>query len=178
LNTRNGRRAPRNGVVLAYWRVAGDGTSVPSPTIRPDAYVEIVFNLGGAVTLAGPAFNGSQPARTVVGLLDAAIEMRYPPDVCTFGIRLHPARAATLLGVPAREVVNAVRPLGQMSAALDERMSRALSRCTRESMQPKAARRSRLFSSSKFRRVPPTDDLMVRAVDQLLGADVGRRRKV
>jgi hypothetical protein len=30
------------------------------------------------------------PSRTVVGLLDQAIEMQYPSDVCTFGIRLHP----------------------------------------------------------------------------------------
>jgi hypothetical protein len=29
------------GVVLACWRVAGDGTSVPWPVILPDAYVEI-----------------------------------------------------------------------------------------------------------------------------------------
>src|SRR5262245_22016295 len=86
--------AALNGVVLAYWRVAGDGTSVPSPTILPDAYVEIVINLGGVVILEGPAITGSQPARAVVGLLDKAIEMRYPTDVCTFGIRLHPARAA------------------------------------------------------------------------------------
>jgi hypothetical protein len=29
--------------------------------------VEIVMNLGGAVTLDGAAFHGRQPARTVVG---------------------------------------------------------------------------------------------------------------
>ena len=52
-------------VILAYWRVAGDGTSVPSPTILPDAYVEIVINLGGAVTLDGPlsAEYGRDPGR-------------------------------------------------------------------------------------------------------------------
>jgi len=85
--------------------------------------VEIVLNLGGAVSLAGPGFNGSQPGRTVVGLLGSAIEMRYPTDVCTFGIRLHPAHAARFLGVPARVVVNAVRPLPRVSPALDEPLS-------------------------------------------------------
>src|SRR5262245_60257586 len=89
------------GAILAYWRVAGDGRSVPSPTILPDAYVEIVLNLGGPVALAGMAFQGRQPARSVVGLLDRAIDMQYPDDVCTFGIRLHPARAAPVLGVAA-----------------------------------------------------------------------------
>jgi AraC-like DNA-binding protein len=144
---------------------------VPSPTIVPDAYVEIVFNLGEAVTLAGPAFKGNQPARTVVGLLDAAIEMGYPPDVCTFGIRLHPARAAAVLGVPAREVVNAVRPLGQMSSALDERLSHALEMHARiDAAEGREAIEAVLVE--QFRRVPPTDDLMVRAVDQLLGAGV------
>jgi hypothetical protein len=88
------------GAILAYWRVAGDGRSVTSPTILPDAYVEIVINLGDAVTLEGSAFHGNQPARVVVGLLDAAIDMHYPPDICTFGIRLHPARAGALLGAP------------------------------------------------------------------------------
>jgi hypothetical protein len=67
------------GAILAYWRVAGDGGSVPSPTILPDAYVEIVLNLAGAVTLDGQAFRGNQPTRSVVGLL--AIEMQYPVDV-------------------------------------------------------------------------------------------------
>jgi len=80
--------AALNGVILAYWRVAGDGTSVPSPAILPDAFVEIVINLGGAVTLEGPAITGSQPARAVVGLLDTAIDMRYPPEVSTFGSAL------------------------------------------------------------------------------------------
>jgi len=39
--------APLAGAILAYWRVAGDGRAVPSPTILPDAYVEIVLNLAG-----------------------------------------------------------------------------------------------------------------------------------
>jgi len=47
----------RRGVELAC---------VSSPTILPDAYVEIVINLGGAVALEGPPITGSQPARAVV----------------------------------------------------------------------------------------------------------------
>ena len=110
------------GTILAYWRVAGDGRSVPSPTILPDAYVEVVINLGGAVTLTGQPFRGNQPARTVVGLLETAIDMRYPEDVCTFGIRLHPARAATVLGVAAPALVNVVSSLGPVCQALDDRL--------------------------------------------------------
>jgi AraC-like DNA-binding protein len=160
-----------NGVILAYWRVAGDGTSVPSPTILPDAYVEIVINLGGAVTLDGRPFTGSQPARAVVGLLQTAIEMRYPPDVCTFGIRLHPARAATFLGVPTRALMNAVSPLDQLSRQLDEQLSRVTERFPRiESSEGRDAVETVLIEH--LRRAPPNDDLIVHAVDRLLAADV------
>ena len=160
-----------NGVVLAYWRVAGDGTSVPSPTILPDAYVEIVINLGGAVALEGPPFTGSQPARAVVGLLDAAIEMRYPADLWTFGIRLHPARAATFLGVATRTLMNTVIPLGHVSPQLDEQVSRVIEAYSPiDSPDGRDAVEGVLLDH--LGRSTPTDDLIVRAVDRLLGADV------
>ena len=63
--------AALNGVILAYWRVAGDGSAVPSPAILPDAYMGIVINLGSAVTLNRAAFSGRQPTRAVVGLLES-----------------------------------------------------------------------------------------------------------
>src|SRR5215813_10766196 len=69
--------APLAGAILAYWRVAGDGRSVPSPTILPDAYVEIVLNLAGAVTLDGQAFRG-YPRRRVRML--RSISTRIPDD--------------------------------------------------------------------------------------------------
>jgi AraC-like DNA-binding protein len=162
--------AALNGVILAYWRVAGDGTSVPSPTILPDAYMEIVINLGGPVSLDGRSFTGGQPARAVVGLLDTAIEMRYPPDVCMFGIRLHPARAATFLGVPTHALMNTVSPLGQVSPLLDEELSRVTGTYPRiESSKGRDALETELVAH--LRRAPPTDDLIVRSVDRLLAAD-------
>src|SRR5262249_53021557 len=159
-----------NGVILAYWRVAGDGTSVPSPTILPDAYVEIVLNLGGTVTLDGRPFTGNQPARAVVGLLETAIEMGYPPDVCTFGIRLHPARAATFLGVRTRALMNSVSPLGQLSPQLDEQLSRVTETYSRID-SPDARDTVEAVLVEHLRRAPPEDDLIVRAVDRLLSAD-------
>jgi AraC-like DNA-binding protein len=163
-------RAPLTGVVLAYWRVAGDGSAVPSPAILPDAYMEIVINLGGTVTLAGPAFNGTQPPRSVVGLLDAAVEMRYPPDVSTFGIRLHPARAAMFLGVPARTLVNAIRPLRDVSPTLDDQLSRVMEKQPRNDSQ-EGLDAIEAVLIEHYGRVPPTDDLIVRAVDRVLEAD-------
>src|SRR5262245_62291733 len=51
-----------SGVVLAYWRGTGDGRSVASPTILPDAYVDIHMNLGSAVTPPRPKLQGKQAA--------------------------------------------------------------------------------------------------------------------
>lgn len=163
--------AALSGVILAYWRVAGDGRTVPSPTILPDAYVEVVMNLGAEVTLEGPQMHGSQPARAVVGLLETAIEMRYPADVCTFGIRLHPARAATFLGIPPASIVNIVSPLGLVSKALDDRLAEVVKTHPRiDSAESHEAIENVLIEHS--RRAPATDDVIVRAVDRLLGADV------
>jgi AraC-like DNA-binding protein len=97
--------------------------------------------------------------------------MRYPSDVCAFGVRLHSARAAAFLGVPARQVVNTVRPLGQVSVALDEQISSVLEVHPRiDAAEGREAIEAVLVEH--LCRVPPTDDLIVRAVDRLLGADV------
>src|SRR5580704_17504584 len=85
------------GIVTAYWRVAGDGRGVPAPSILPDGHVELVVNRGDRVGISGPAFTGSQPERTVVGLLSRALRMEYVGVVDTFGIRFHPARGASFL---------------------------------------------------------------------------------
>src|SRR5438552_10069051 len=109
--------------ILAFWGVAGEGASVASPTILPDAYVEIVINRGDPVTLRSSGFAGLQPARVVVGLLDRAIPMRYGTRVQTFGIRLHPARAAAFLGVPAAQLANTLTPLGRLAPQCDARIA-------------------------------------------------------
>src|SRR5262245_43435544 len=161
---------PLAGAILAYWRVAGDGRSVPAPTILPDAYVEIVINLGGSVMLDCQAFRGSQPARTVVGLLETAIDMHYPPDVCTFGIRLHPARAATVLSVDASTLVNIVSPLGRVCQALDDRLA-PLVDANPQMESAKARDGIERVLLEHLRGVTLTDDLIFRAVDRLLGAE-------
>jgi AraC-like DNA-binding protein len=163
-------RPELSGVILACWRVAGDGASVPWPAILPDAYVEIVLNLGGAVTLEGPAFTGPQPPRAIVGLLGATIAMQYPPDVCTFGIRLHPARASAFLGVRAEAIIDTVAPLDAVSPALDGRLCRAIAAHPR--MDSPAARDAvESALAEHLADTPPADDLIVRAVDRMLGGE-------
>jgi len=163
--------AALSGVVLAFWRVVGHGSGVPSPTILPDAYVEIVLNLGEPVALAGPSFTGNQPTRAVVGLLDRAIEIRYGSNVCMFGIRLSSACAATFLGVHPRVLVNSVQPLRQLSRTLDDRLERVLETDPRlESKETCAGLETALVDHLARSQRP--DQLIVDAVDRLIGSDV------
>jgi AraC-like DNA-binding protein len=110
-------------VVTAYWRVAGDASKVPSSAILPDGHVELVFNLGDPVGLAGPAYTGNQPDRAVVGSLSRAIRLEYRGPVNTFGIRFHPARGAAFLGQPATSLTDKLLPLAQVSSRLDRSLS-------------------------------------------------------
>lgn len=111
-------------IVAAYWRVVGDASKVPTSAILPDGHVELVFNLGHPVRLAGPAYTGDQPARAVVGPLSRAIRLKYRGWVSTFGIRFHPARGAGFLGQPAIALTDKLVPLGQVCAPLDRALSR------------------------------------------------------
>src|SRR5262249_24942423 len=114
-------------------------------------------------------FTGIEPARAVVGLLETAIEMRYPRDLRTFGIRLHPAHAATFLNVPARTLLNTVRPLDQVSRPLDEQLSQAIEAHAVDAAQGRDAVEGALVEH--LRRSPSPDDVIVRAVDRVLAAD-------
>jgi len=107
------------GIVTAYWRVAGDASNVPSSAILPDGHVELVFNLGDPVGLAGPAYTGNQPDRAVVGPLSRAIRLEYRGPVNTFGIRFHPARGAAFFGQRATSLTDKLLPLAQVSSVLD-----------------------------------------------------------
>src|SRR5262245_41601302 len=163
--------AALRGVILAYWSFVADGSSVPSPMILPDAYVEVVLNLGAPVQLVGPAFSGTQPARSVVGLLETAIAIEYGPDVHTFGIRLHAARAAGFLGVPAHTLTNTLTPLAHCSEVLDARLRRVLdSHPQLETVDGRSALDACLVD--RLRDAQPPDALVQQAVDRLLGADV------
>jgi len=110
-------------VVTAYWHVTGDGSNFPPSSVLPDGHVEIVLNLGDPVALAGPAYTGDQPARTVVGLLSHTISLKYRGRVNMFGIRLHPARGAGFLGHPATALVDKLAPLANICPALDNALA-------------------------------------------------------
>jgi len=161
---------PLHDTILAFWSVVGDGSSVPSPTILPDAYIEIVLNLGDPVELSGSSFAGRQPDRVVVGLLERAISMHYGKRVRTFGIRLHPARAAGFLGVAASEIANKLTPLARMAPGFDARIAG----WTRGDADPDSPHDRSVLEGllDEQRRTSLAGDrLVVRAVDRLLDAD-------
>ena len=159
------------GTVLAFWNVCGDGRSVPSPTILPDAYVEIVINLGDPVTLVfGPGRTARQPARTVVGLLDRAVAMRYGRRVRTLGIRLHPARAANFLGVASVRLANALSPVRRLAPAFDADLADWLRSGPDVTSPTDRAALERLLEAQQ-RLAAPAERLVTHAVDRLLEAD-------
>lgn len=115
------------GTVTAYWRVSGDGSRVHGSAVLPDGHIELVLNRGGRVVLTGPAYNGNQPDRAIVGSLSKAIRLKYGKRVETFGVRFHPARGAGFLGQPATALTDRLLPLGQVCPALDRAVGQLLS---------------------------------------------------
>ena len=159
------------GIVTAYWRVIGDGASVPSSAVLPDGHVELVFNLGDPVGLTGPAFDGLQPDRAVVGTLSKALRLDYRGLVNTVGIRFHPARGAGFLGKTATELAERLLPLSQVCPRLDDAFAQLL--MDHPSVETDACRDALdrvLLDQLRF-ALPP-DSAVIAAIDRLTSADV------
>lgn len=154
------------GIVTAYWSVTGDATKVPSAAVLPDGHVEMVFNLGDRVALAGPAYTGDQPDRAVVGPLSRAIRLNYGARVNTFGVRFHPARGAGFLGQSATKLTDRLVELGRICAPLDRALSQLLVK--NGSMEADANRSA--LERVLLQQLPlglPPDPLVVAIVDRL-----------
>jgi len=159
------------GLITAYWRVAGDGWNFPSSAVLPDGHVELVFNLGDPVGLTGPAYRGDQPPRAVVGTLSKALSLEYRGHVDTFGIRFHPARGAGFLGKLGTELAETLRPLAEVCPSLD----RSLAQLLLERPNPAAGVFRRALDRVLLERLPsalPADTPVVAVVDRLSRLDV------
>ena len=155
-----------HGTVTAFWRVAGNGSRVPSSAVLPDGHVELVFNLGAPVGLAGPAYTGDQPERSVVGLLSRALRLEYRGPVDTFGVRFHPARGAGFFGHRAPALAEKLLPLANVCGALDLVLCQLLAKTRDLGAEAARAQLERLLVNQKRRAL--LDDLeVVRAVDRL-----------
>jgi AraC-like DNA-binding protein len=159
------------GIVTAYWRVCGDGRSVPASAVLPDGHVELVFNLGDPVGLAGPAFSGLQPDRAVVGTLSKAVRLNYRGVVETLGIRFHPARGAGFLGKTATELAERILPLSEVCAKLDRALAQLLKDHRR--VETDACRNALdHVLLDQVRHCLSVDDAVIAAIDRLTGSDV------
>jgi AraC-like DNA-binding protein len=159
------------GIVTAYWRVWGDGSKVPSSAVLPDGHVELVFNLGEEVGLAGPAFTGLQPDRAIVGPLSKALRLDYRGRVDTLGIRFHPARGAGFLGQFAYELAERLLPLSEVCAGLDRSLAKLLvDHRNGETEACRAALDQVLLG--RLRSALRPDTAVIAAVDRLTGSDV------
>lgn len=153
-------------VVMAYWYCVGDASKVPSAAILPDAYVEIVFNLGDPVILTGPAYTGNQPDRCVVGPLSSAIQIEYTGPVATFGIRFHPARGALFFERSAPDLADRLLPLAHVSSSLDRVLSQLISGTWNPESEASRAALDQILLK-QLASVPPPDKSVIAVVDRL-----------
>ncbi len=158
------------GLVTAHWRVFGDGANHPPSSVLPDGHVELVFNLGERVSLAGPAFTGDQPARAVVGPLSKALQLKYHGSVHTFGIRFHPARGAGYFGKNALDLTDQLLPLAGVAPVLDRRLGSLFADQAQTETAEWRAALDRVLIEHLPSALPP-DEAVVALVDRLLQAE-------
>jgi AraC-like DNA-binding protein len=162
------------GLVTAYWSVTGDGSRMPYPAVLPDGHVELVFNLGDPVQLAGPAYTGVQPDRCVVGPLSRALRMSYGSSVITFGVRFHPAKGAAFFGQRAATLQDKLLPVAVVADELDHALSRIIvPGWTPSTETARAAIDAAL--THQLRRALPFDPPIEQLVDALMESPGGDR---
>jgi AraC-like DNA-binding protein len=159
------------GIVTAYWRVVGGGSNVPSSAVLPDGHVELVFNLGDPVGLAGPAWSGFQPDRAVVGPLSTAVRLDYQGWVHTFGIRFHPARGAGFFGLAATELAERLLPLSEVCMPLDRVLEQRIVEHPNTETDSFRHALEQVLLHQLPRTLPP-DKEVIAAVDRLTRSDV------
>ena len=161
--------AALRGIVTAYWHVCGDPSDVPAPAVLPDGHVELVFNLGDAVALDGPAYTGPQPDRAVVGLLSQTLQMKYLGAVETFGVRFHPARGPSFFGLTATALAERLFTLREVSAPLDATIEYLLAGDWRAQSGKSRAALDGVLADQLARALPADMDVVL-MVDRLMGA--------
>jgi AraC-like DNA-binding protein len=118
------------GVADVVWHYEGPTTS-ERKRILPSATLELLVNLGDAYVAQAPG--GDVPLRRawIAGVHTAPAVCSQPVRQCVLGVRLQPAAAAAVLGVPVGEVAERVVELDDVVAragsALAERCHAARS---------------------------------------------------
>jgi AraC-like DNA-binding protein len=126
-------REVRPGAALArfvelYWLLSGEPSADdgdPDQPVFPDGRMEIVLNLADPfVEHRDGAAPTSQPLAMVVGQMDRPVRIAPTGRVDLLGIRLRPAGAASILGVPAGDLRGALLGVDAVSTALHRDLAR------------------------------------------------------
>lgn len=106
-------------LVHRVWLLQGPAGSGVAEFQRamPDGRPELIFNLADRFERRGPAGPEPQPGELLVGATTRAIELRPTGRLDLLGLRLQPAAAPALLGIPGRELVDRTLDLRDVAIA-------------------------------------------------------------
>ena len=117
--------------IRCFWelRYSAHDTATPEPVL-PDGCPEIVFNLSDHFLRVHNDRLERQPRVLLAGQLTHRILIRPSGSVDLFGVRLQPAGAVSVLGIPVDEVTDKIVDLGDMERnvrSMEDRIAAALS---------------------------------------------------
>jgi AraC-like DNA-binding protein len=114
--------------VECFWTLRGTpANSAGFERILPDGCPELILNLADRfVELREPFVRERQPQFFVVGQMERPMWIAPTGAVDLVGVRFHSWGAASLLGLPARELTGRVVELGGISGALERAVLREL----------------------------------------------------
>ena len=160
------------GIVTAYWRVFGDGLSVPSSPSCPTgtwSWSSIWAIRSGSTDRHSAVFSRTAPSLVLCRKRFAWITEGL---VNTFGIRFHPARGAGFLGKTATELAERLLPLARVCTRLDRAVSPTAQGSPRGWRQTPAATALDQVLLDQLRYALPPDIPVIAAVDRLTDSDV------
>lgn len=104
-----------DGVADVLWSYTGPTTS-PRKRILPSATLELLVNLGDAYVAHAPDGDRTLRRAWIAGVHTASAVCTQPPRQDVLGVRLRPAAAAAVLGVPVGEVAERIVDLDDVIA--------------------------------------------------------------
>jgi AraC-like DNA-binding protein len=103
-------------VVERYWILEGPGSGLPEPVV-PDGRIELIFHYG--TPFVRHHDNGrveTQPAAIVAGQITGPVVLSHRLPAGVAAIRLRPAAARAVLGIPASELTGRIEAAAQIFA--------------------------------------------------------------
>jgi len=159
-------------VVERYWILEGPGSGLPEPVV-PDGRTELIFHYGAPFRRhLEDGTVEAQPAAIVAGQITGPVVLSHRLPAGVAAIRLRPAAARAVLGVPASELTGRLEPaaaIARDAPSLCDRLAEAADDAARIALLER-------WLSSRVRALPRPDvDAAVAAILATGGtATVGR----